>query len=166
MLFQSTLSVRRATAPACTRHKTTAISIHALREESDEWWKACQACADISIHALREESDLKLAPETQPRLISIHALREESDPVTAAPAALAIPISIHALREESDVTPFLADKIITTFQSTLSVRRATYGYYVQRFMRLPISIHALREESDPRRRYPIGYRVDFNPRSP
>ena len=55
------------------------ISIHALREESDEV-KALRDYLDtISIHALREESD-GWRPEThRQRLISIHALREESD---------------------------------------------------------------------------------------
>ena len=79
------------------------ISIHALREESDEPLSpgrytarkfqstpsARRATAaikvglkhkDISIHALREESDQAPNIVLTQILISIHALREESDP--------------------------------------------------------------------------------------
>ena len=56
--FQSTLSMRRATAQPVPIVALLDISIHALHEESDygQWW--WRACADISIHALHEESDL------------------------------------------------------------------------------------------------------------
>ena len=58
-LFQSTLSVRRATG------KTFAAKRYGIK---------------ISIHALREESDLAyLRHSDKPPIISIHALREESD---------------------------------------------------------------------------------------
>ena len=100
------------------------ISIHALREEGDEW-PGCQAQAfPISIHALREEGDGKRVRHSQRRTISIHALREEGDPCPWSPApwqADCYPrpprggrqrsqtveqahreISIHALREEGD----------------------------------------------------------------
>ena len=56
--FQSTLSVRRATL--CTGYdlKCSAISIHALREESDMTvGVGTVGNLLISIHALREESD-------------------------------------------------------------------------------------------------------------
>ena len=55
--FQSTLSVRRATGVDAGEAHGVKISIHALREESDpdQWRVAAQAA--ISIHALREESD-------------------------------------------------------------------------------------------------------------
>ena len=59
-LFQSTLSVRRA---------TVVLPADLLVD-------------DISIHALREESDLPLTVITVPLSISIHALREESDTIT------------------------------------------------------------------------------------
>ena len=83
-IFQSTLSVRRATQGFRCYHHWRTISIHALREESDlngieftnctmsfqstlsvrratcnlrhDMWIIC-----ISIHALREESDRKSA---------------------------------------------------------------------------------------------------------
>ena len=57
MLFQSTLSMRRAT------------HFHA---------KVYFAC-NISIHALHEESDLNDTLSSQKMRISIHALHEESD---------------------------------------------------------------------------------------
>ncbi len=61
ILFQSTLSVRRATWKPLTRLPLIfAISIHALREESDFKIKAkYDRATGISIHALREESDLR-----------------------------------------------------------------------------------------------------------
>ena len=51
------------------------------------------------------------------------------------------------------------------FQSTLSVRRATRLVKAGR-KTLDISIHALREESDHRRLAAGQSRQDFNPRSP
>ena len=56
-VFQSTLSVRRATVPDAETLRTPNISIHALREESDYVGKAVLVLDWISIHALREESD-------------------------------------------------------------------------------------------------------------
>ena len=55
------------------------ISIHALREESDDTIFSKCFNYGISIHALREESDLDGAELSVFSVISIHALREESD---------------------------------------------------------------------------------------
>ena len=55
--FQSTLSVRRATAPQRRAGNPHRISIHALREESDGMAVCAATASPISIHALREESD-------------------------------------------------------------------------------------------------------------
>ena len=55
--FQSTLSVRRATPENREVRSEQEISIHALREESDEWERQKKQAIMISIHALREESD-------------------------------------------------------------------------------------------------------------
>ena len=125
-----------------------AISIHALREESDESQNAfINRAIDISIHALREESDYHHWQKTQhknhfnPRSprgerrhsldrhsidyeISIHALREESDN-KAGIKVFFDSISIHALREESDHNCMKTQKETYIFQSTLSARRAT-----------------------------------------
>ena len=56
-IFQSTLSVRRATPSLHEVLSYSEISIHALRKESDEsaWRKVY--VLNISIHALRKESD-------------------------------------------------------------------------------------------------------------
>ena len=59
-LFQSTLSVRRATQAAGEGFKEWIISIHALREESDTLDLTTQLVNTISIHALREESDFPI----------------------------------------------------------------------------------------------------------
>ena len=121
--FQSTLSVRRATAGAQAVQQSVEISIHALRKESDKGLQGLHRQDTISIHALRKESDQTLRHIEDGHMISIHALRKESD-VAKSP---------HAVQRR--------------FQSTLSVRRAT-----RPADRPPsvdgISIHALRKESD------------------
>ena len=82
LLFQSTLSVRRAT-PVCECCEClTNISIHALREESDRVTNIPAHVVYISIHALREESDSGHLRMRGHQGISIHALREESDTAT------------------------------------------------------------------------------------
>ena len=78
-LFQSTLSVRRATYPDDAETAAYVISIHALREESDQSARHVQPQFHISIHALREESDPAALHHGRRVMISIHALREESD---------------------------------------------------------------------------------------
>ena len=65
---------------------------------------------------------------------------------TAADDYIAL-ISIHALHEESDWTSRRSAARSATFQSTLSMRRATkLGISPEQAM--SISIHALHEESD------------------
>ena len=58
-------------------------------------------------------------------------------------------ISIHALRKESDLQIKGLSAGPLTFQSTLSVRRATF-LFTAPGEPLDISIHALRKESDAR----------------
>ena len=79
LLFQSTLSVRRATGVESQHACGSIISIHALREESDKDTVYEDTIGIISIHALREESDNNIVWAGQYHEISIHALREESD---------------------------------------------------------------------------------------
>ena len=57
-LFQSTLSMRRATPVWRVAGGPFAISIHALHEESDTWFQELKSMYPISIHALHEESDV------------------------------------------------------------------------------------------------------------
>ena len=52
------LSVRRATVPCIVVEYASSISIHALREESDQCGNYQPGTSLISIHALREESDV------------------------------------------------------------------------------------------------------------
>ena len=56
-VFQSTLSVRRATVRMGDGGFLDSISIHALRKESDVAVERQAVAARISIHALRKESD-------------------------------------------------------------------------------------------------------------
>ena len=101
VLFQSTLSMRRATQGAEGVEPRTAISIHALHEESDRSTVKSPTKLLISIHALHEESDLPWGEPEPYDGISIHALHEESDlPLRAV--GVRVTISIHALHEESD----------------------------------------------------------------
>ena len=123
-LFQSTLSMRRATGFHFDFHAES-ISIHALHEESDTAdYKQTGTALRISIHALHEESDASRA--------RYHMVGG---------------ISIHALHEESDVNIAASIPQLMTFQSTLSMRRATVVSY-NMAAKLGISIHALHEESD------------------
>ena len=56
--FLSTPSARRATSPRLKQRQQTDISIHALREEGDDYFhNADSGIHLISIHALREEGD-------------------------------------------------------------------------------------------------------------
>ena len=58
-VFQSTLSMRRATPQISDTVITACISIHALHEESDRVLTDIdQKLLYISIHALHEESDV------------------------------------------------------------------------------------------------------------
>ena len=103
MAFQSTLSMRRATGRFASHPSRWAgISIHALHEESDILdWATGTSKARISIHALHEESDCGYHRHVPDLPISIHALHEESD-LSDPWCAHAFGISIHALHEESD----------------------------------------------------------------
>ena len=67
------------------------------------WWHGAESGNEISIHALRKESDSADNYIIPHHKISIHALRKESD----------------NWRSTGKGPPYL-------FQSTLSVRRATY----------------------------------------
>ena len=80
LLFQSTLSVRRATILYGDTHDSSLISIHALRKESDI------SCVTSSSRCGRFQSTLSVrratardANRVAGQTISIHALRKESD---------------------------------------------------------------------------------------
>ena len=144
--FQSTFSVRRATAEMHWPNRFQCISIHVLREESDSGEQDGSFGYFISIHVLREESDGLLKPQIVRCLISIHVLREESD-IPWQSCSHRNHISIHVLREESDPRTVSRSPTKIPFQSTFSVRRAT-GLPDGHGGGIDISIHVLREESD------------------
>ena len=77
------------------------ISIHALREESDDTKSATAHAALISIHALREESDFVVSSiSSQQKFQSTLSVRRAT--ICCASQVKRESISIHALREESD----------------------------------------------------------------
>ena len=125
-LFQSTLSVRRAT----TCHN---ILLWVIR---------------ISIHALREESDLKLDNISKYRYrISIHALREESDLEFTLLPSFQTDFNPRSPWGERQVLQNHSEPIFLNFNP-----RSPWGERLKKtsFFKLNrgISIHALREESD------------------
>ena len=103
------------------------ISIHALRKESDDGSTPSTSTQSQfqSTLSVRRATFYKVHLDAVPSDISIHALRKESD-LTASNVSMYALISIHALRKESDSSGGLLDLLVkNSFQSTLSVRRAT-----------------------------------------
>ena len=101
-VFQSTLSVRRATHQLCQLSKTIEVFQSTLSvRRATRVNVPVNIGGTISIHALRKESDRSPAKSRRRCSISIHALRKESDAILTSQLSAAI------------------------FQSTLSVRRAT-----------------------------------------
>ena len=100
------------------------ISIHALHEESDRGGGYSSPMVFQSTLSMRRATGLAQPIEGNPT-ISIHALHEESDHVSLD-AAYRDHISIHALHEESDAVRIRSSPKLVTFQSTLSMRRATH----------------------------------------
>ncbi len=119
-----------------------------IRAEGDITGTLTAAQIDvISIHALRAEGDGTnnlYNPITNN--ISIHALRAEGDKAEASKATQK-EISIHALRAEGDLELRAVIENIDLFQSTPSVRRATFAT-LPLSPSITISIHALRAEGD------------------
>ena len=124
-IFQSTLSMRRATDYINHNYTGRTISIHALHEESD--LRVRITCGDwlISIHALHEESDRYDAacPSAHPEFQSTLSMRRAT--TRHHHWTTDISISIHALHEESDPWIPIFFSLTIKFQSTLSMRRAT-----------------------------------------
>ena len=165
VIFQSTLSVRRA-----TRHVAKRIVFHAFQSTLSVR-RATSLLASRKSARSKFQSTLSVRRATHETFragrrigISIHALREESD-TSRLVVGCDNRISIHALREESDGIREVSTPSGTQFQSTLSVRRAT-GCFFHWFLLILISIHALREESDKCRSSACLERPYFNPRSP
>ena len=124
--FLSTLSLRRATRPAATHCKAHQISIHALLAESDmpRLTSSDSFALFLSTLSLRRATALYtkfllLMADFYPRSPCGERLAEFE------PDTLRLLISIHALLAESDVSPAAAPSRLSTFLSTLSLRRAT-----------------------------------------
>ena len=155
-----------------------AISIHALREEGDDFCTPVyEIWLSISIHALREEGDLCIpcACWLCPKFLSTPSARRAT--MEQIRRRINNGISIHALREEGDVTKgsFMtgvynfyprpprggrrgtkrADAPFQKFLSTPSARRATACSKLSKNPK-KISIHALREEGDSKNRDKIS----------
>ena len=130
-LFQSTLSMRRATADIHRFFDKLDISIHALHEESDHAPFEQRGLAGISIHALHEESDA-YAP-----------FLTETDQFQST------------LSMRRATAGQYGNGGILQFQSTLSMRRATFKA-LGLLPRDCISIHALHEESDFKPAHALG----------
>ena len=171
-------------------HKTIScfISIHALREESDESRRLYQRYVYyFNPRPPRGERPLVEQEQTRAEGISIHALREESDSSPTRPLHRKCNFNPRPPRGER---PARAQNLVDDgkFQSTPSARRATHSVPISsglsnyfnprppRGERLDkvrevlivflISIHALREESDTRVRAIVPAEMYFNPRPP
>ncbi len=172
ILFQSTLSVRRATFMWVVIFPLAfTISIHALREESDDTYLlVTNECMNFNPRSPWGErlNIMANCPLKKGFQSTLSVRRATANWVQYRDFLL---ISIHALREESDDAITKLFNSNGLFQSTLSVRRATslWTFYTDlRYNnfnpRSPwgerhcknqglitfcsISIHALREESD------------------
>ena len=152
--FQSTPSLRRATAIIIEGPLRLQVSIHALLAESDLTDPVSEFIRSVSIHALLAESD----PE-RPKVLTAEASFQSTPSLRRATAKRvrfmpAIHVSIHALLAESDPAspaspgpkkrfnprPPCGERLNTTsgwrrsnqFQSTPSLRRATSSSHKQR----------------------------------
>ena len=152
--FQSTPSARRATpAAADAVLGVIAISIHALREESDsrKWWG--HGSTTISIHALREESDFCLSVIVCGGLgyFNPRPPRGERRSTMSSTMSTSSNFNPRPPRGERPSLPHLSRRAPTDFNP-----RPPRGERPPPFwswgVGLCISIHALREESDSHRK--------------
>ena len=129
-VFLSTPSARRATLKAMADPDKIAISIHALREEGDHFYKLEKVYTkEISIHALREEGDPAL---TAPAVAGVDFYPRPprgGRRLSSLLCSFSPIISIHALREEGDVFVQSSRFTMTRFLSTPSARRATLLFF-------------------------------------
>ncbi len=148
-LFQSTPSARRATCPLRQSPDEPAISIHALREESDRRFVSTlpSGCRFQSTPSARRATCCR--PPARGLLpISIHALREESDRMLWPTELKRHKFQSTPSARRATETDTIYTERTEVFQSTPSARRATAAGAVGWRTSCQISIHALREESD------------------
>ena len=111
------------------------ISIHALREEGDDFGLFYTFPFPISIHALREEGDaLPQAGTRRRRYFYPRPPRGGRQRVTIIDG-IGFLISIHALREEGDTCIWILVILSAAFLSTPSARRATSSVFRSRISR-------------------------------
>ena len=125
----------------------SAISIHALHEESDPKDRRHPLITVISIHALHEESDLQIkglsaGPLTFQSTLSMRRATGNQDRYPHS-----MPFQSTRSMRRATLFGILSHPSSNSFQSTLSMRRATANQLFVRQMDT-ISIHALHEESD------------------
>ena len=165
----------------------TYISIHALLAESDHGPPPIHHRQGISFHALLAESDQGRVLLLSHREISIHALLAESDPASGrqmTPACYFNPRSPCGERQIVNTTKDrtkhfnprspCGERLITDgmrvanalFQSTLSLRRATWGCFGH--THTPYNFNPRSPCGERPGRHPGRHAggMDFNPRSP
>ena len=125
MLFQSTLSVRRATGVGRDAVRVLDISIHALRKESD------------GFSLIVDESHMVFQSTLSVRRATTESWQWVADELFQS--TLSVRRATGSKRGQDGYHEF---------QSTLSVRRATITEDIMK-RSVYISIHALRKESDP-----------------
>ena len=184
-IFQSTLSVRRATfrTRPMIRRALFQSTLSVRRATRSEIMSPDSLIFQSTLSVRRATRHLALAPLVL--RISIHALRKESDKAIRSRMALWLFQSTLSVRRATvkdhpmrwlllfqstlsvrRATILLAAVVdVMLFQSTLSVRRAT-RQVDHAAIAHDISIHALRKESDRRAVGRWRARRDFNPRSP
>ena len=125
----------------------SAISIHALHEESDPKDRRHPLITVISIHALHEESDLQIkglsaGPLTFQSTLSMRRATGNQDRYPHS-----MPFQSTLSMRRATLFGILSHPSSNSFQSTLSMRRATAALLGDCHVG-QISIHALHEESD------------------
>ena len=140
--FQSTHSLRSATAARKAFNISDAVSIHALLAECDAYTQVARTGVVVSIHALLAECDLKA--------ITALAAATGFNPRT--------PCGVRLYRRATPCRKLL-------FQSTHSLRSAT-NRSCPHGGRQAVSIHALLAECDGATPETIETLKSFNPRTP
>ena len=165
--FQSTLSVRRATWLLFFYYKYLSdFNPRSPWGERPLLPVPLDLPLGISIHALREESDnlalrrLIFLSEFQSTL----SVRRATE-IIFCRAFLFFEFQSTLSVRRATLISCISSNCSGVFQSTLSVRRATLAIFFLKRLRL-ISIHALREESDKLSTLANSLISDFNPRSP
>ena len=147
IVFQSTLSMRRATDDDPGQRHGYRISIHALHEESD-MLRESEAYGPSSF-----QSTLSMRRATLRRRYVIESLHLFQSTLSMRRATSCSSDAFSGMIFQSTLSMRRATALqnayakATEFQSTLSMRRAT-AVHVPSAQGVDISIHALHEESD------------------